>query len=166
MKNPRPFPARDLVVCHACSTAWGWKSPIQPDGGEGLAQAQGRHREVGSEGSARQTRALTYRNQIGGNRSRTSGQLIAKSISIKGSGRRSGRAAGKAVELTMGGLRRALGSGVPRKLAEGRAIVSERVAEVSRGHSRQVLPARSIATLTRKGRNGQGSHGRSSLVKA
>ncbi len=35
---------------------------------------------------------------------RTSGRLIAKSISIKGQGCRSGRAAGKAIELTWGGL--------------------------------------------------------------
>src|ERR1700694_5194532 len=25
-------------VRRACATAWGWKSPAQPDGGEGLAQ--------------------------------------------------------------------------------------------------------------------------------
>jgi hypothetical protein len=31
----------DLVVCPACSIAWGWKSPIQPDGGEGLAEHKG-----------------------------------------------------------------------------------------------------------------------------
>ena len=30
-----------LVVCPACSIAWGWKSPIQPDGGEGLAKHKG-----------------------------------------------------------------------------------------------------------------------------
>src|SRR6516225_6783535 len=30
-----------LVVCPACSLAWGWKSPIQPDGGEGLAKHKG-----------------------------------------------------------------------------------------------------------------------------
>lgn len=37
---------------------------------------------------------------------RTSGQRVAKSISIKGQNCRSGRAAGKAIELTWGGLRR------------------------------------------------------------
>ena len=31
----------DLVVCPACSIAWGWKSLIQPDGGEGLAKHKG-----------------------------------------------------------------------------------------------------------------------------
>src|SRR5215471_19401894 len=30
-----------LVVCPACSIAWGWKSLIQPDGGEGLAKHKG-----------------------------------------------------------------------------------------------------------------------------
>src|SRR4029077_4718622 len=29
-------PSADIVVCPACSIAWGWKSPVQPDGGEGL----------------------------------------------------------------------------------------------------------------------------------
>src|SRR6202030_53897 len=29
------------VVCPACSIAWGWKSPVQPDGGEGLAKHKG-----------------------------------------------------------------------------------------------------------------------------
>src|SRR5215468_109725 len=30
-----------LVVCPACSIAWGWKSLIRPDGGEGLAKHKG-----------------------------------------------------------------------------------------------------------------------------
>jgi hypothetical protein len=30
-----------LVVCRACSTAWGCKSPTQPDGGEVLAKRKG-----------------------------------------------------------------------------------------------------------------------------
>jgi hypothetical protein len=41
---------------------------------------------------------------------RTSGQLIAKSISIKDAKRRSGNCARKATELTPGGLRRVPGS--------------------------------------------------------
>ena len=53
-----------------------------------------------------QNRDLTNRNRIGGILGRTSGRLIAKSISIKDQGCRSGRAAGKAIELTQGGLRR------------------------------------------------------------
>src|SRR5207237_9789599 len=34
-------PRSGFVVCPACSIAWGWKSPIQPDGGEGLAKHKG-----------------------------------------------------------------------------------------------------------------------------
>jgi hypothetical protein len=61
---------------------------------------------VASEGSVEQTRDLTNRKRILGIPGRTSGQRIAKSISIKGQGCRSGRRAGKAIELTWGGLRR------------------------------------------------------------
>jgi hypothetical protein len=42
----------------------------------------------------------------------------------------------------------------------------DRGAEVSRGHSRHDPPARSIGTLTRKGRNSQESQGRSDMLKA
>ena len=42
----------------------------------------------------------------------------------------------------------------------------DRGAEVSRRQSRHGLPARSIETLTRKGRNSQGSQGRSVMLKA
>jgi hypothetical protein len=35
------FASGDKVVCPACSIAWGWKSPVQPDGGEGLAKHKG-----------------------------------------------------------------------------------------------------------------------------
>jgi hypothetical protein len=59
---------------------------------------------VASEGSAEQNRGLTNRNRISGIPGRTSGQRVAKSISIKGPGCRSGRRAGKAIELTWGGL--------------------------------------------------------------
>src|ERR687888_2515639 len=69
-----------------------------------------------SEGSAEQNRDLTNRNRIRGIPGRTSGRLTAKSTSIKGQGCRSGRAAGKAIELTGGGLRRVPASelGKPR----------------------------------------------------
>jgi hypothetical protein len=60
---------------------------------------------VASEGSAEQSRDLTNRNRMRGILDRTSGPLIAKSSSIKGRGCRSGRDAGKAIELTWGGLR-------------------------------------------------------------
>jgi hypothetical protein len=29
------------IVCRTCSTAWGWKSPAQPGGGEGLEKRKG-----------------------------------------------------------------------------------------------------------------------------
>jgi len=58
-----------------------------------------------SEGSAEQNRDLTNRNRIRGIPSRTSVRRIAKSTSIKDQGCRSGRGAGKAIELTQGGLR-------------------------------------------------------------
>jgi hypothetical protein len=52
-----------------------------------------------------QNRDLTNRKRIRGISGRTSGRLIAKSISIKGQSCRSDRDAGKAIELTQGGLR-------------------------------------------------------------
>src|SRR6516162_7393250 len=87
------------VVCPACSIAWGWKSPVQPDGGEGLAKHKGGRREAASEGSAEQNRGLTDRNRIGGILGRTSGQRVAKSISIKGQVCRSGRVRGRRSDL-------------------------------------------------------------------
>ena len=59
---------------------------------------------MASEGSAAQNRGLTNRNRISGILGRTSGRLTAKSQSINGQGCRSGRGAGKAIELTWGGL--------------------------------------------------------------
>ena len=53
-----------------------------------------------------QNRDLTNRKRISGIPGRTSGRLITKSISIKDQGCRSGRGAGKAIELTWGDLRR------------------------------------------------------------
>jgi hypothetical protein len=61
---------------------------------------------VAFEGSAEQNRDLTGRNRIRGIPGPTSGQRIAKSTSIKDQGCRSGRRAGKAIELTWGDLRR------------------------------------------------------------
>ena len=37
----RLLPRSGLVVCRACSTAWGCKSPAQPDGGEVRAKRKG-----------------------------------------------------------------------------------------------------------------------------
>ena len=93
---------------------------------------------MASEGSVEQNRGLTNRNRISGISGRTSGLLIAKSISIKGQGCRSGRGAGKAIELTWGGLRRVPSSelGKPRgdptaaqKSADG--IVGQAVGKAS-----------------------------------
>ena len=70
------------------------------------------------------------KNQIRGIQCRTSGLLIAKSISIKGTGCRSGGCAWKAVELSSGGLLH-----VPESGLRVEAIHSDRVAEVSSGHS-------------------------------
>jgi hypothetical protein len=54
------------------------------------SEAQGRHREVGSEGSVEQRYGPMDKNWIGGLRRRTSEQLIAKSVSIKDAGGKSG----------------------------------------------------------------------------
>ena len=54
------------------------------------SKAQGRHREVGSEGSVEQTRGPMDKNRIGGLRRRASEQMIAKPMSIKGAGGKSG----------------------------------------------------------------------------
>ena len=35
------LPRSGLVACRACSTAWGCKSPAQPDGGEVRAKRKG-----------------------------------------------------------------------------------------------------------------------------
>jgi len=61
---------------------------------------------------------------------RTSGQLIAKSISIKGAKRRSGGCAQKVAELTPGDLLRVASA---TEVVERRP---DRGAEVSRGHIR------------------------------
>ena len=51
-----------------------------------------------------QTHEPMYKNRIRGIRCRTSGQVIAKSISIKGTGCKFGGCVRKAVELTSGDL--------------------------------------------------------------
>src|SRR6202163_1810750 len=76
---------------------------------------------------------------------RTSGQRIAKSISIKGAKRRSGGCAPKAIELTPGDLLRV----VPRT-TEGSERPPDRGAEVSRRHSRSAVGKASEALHGRK----------------
>ncbi len=87
---------------------------------------------MASEGSVEQTRDLTNRNRIGGILGRTSGRRIAKSISIKGQGCRSGRAAGKAAGLTWGGLCRVPTSGLSKP--QGELIAAQESAEGIVGH--------------------------------
>ncbi len=70
-----------------------------------LAKRKGGRREAASEGSVEQNRDLTNRNRIRGSLGWTSGSLIAKSISTKGHGCKSGRRAVKAAGLTPGDLR-------------------------------------------------------------
>ena len=68
------------------------------------SEAQGRHREVGSEGSVEQGYGLMDKNRIGGLRRRTSWQLTTKSVSIKSAGGKSGGRVSKAVGLIAGDL--------------------------------------------------------------
>ena len=118
-------------ACRACPPVWRCKSSTQPDGGEGLAKRKGGHREVASEGSVEQRREPMHKNRIEGERDRTSERKVAKSVSVKGHGRRSGGCAPKAVGLTPGGLRRC-----PERGTEGTERDPERGAGVSRRHSR------------------------------
>ena len=92
-----------------------------------LARTQGRRREAGSEGSVEQSRDLTNRNRVLGSPGRTSGQLPAKSISIKGPSCRSGRCAVKAVKLTSGDLRRVSETGLRKP--RGNHIAAQKSAE-------------------------------------
>jgi hypothetical protein len=68
------------------------------------AQGQESRREAAPERSAEQRREPMNKNRIRGRQGRTSGREIAKSISIKGTGCKSGGCAPKAVELTPGDL--------------------------------------------------------------
>lgn len=93
-------------VCPACLIAWECKSPIQPDGGEGLAKRKGIHCEMVSEGSVEQNRDLTDRNRIRGSQGRDE-RAKGREVPIhQGAGCKFGRCAGKAIGLTWGGLYR------------------------------------------------------------
>ena len=76
-----------------------------------------------------QTYEPMYKNRIGGIRCRTSGQVIAKSISIKGTGCKSGGCVRKAVELTSGDLLlvRDTGLRIERLILTGRQKSAEGV---------------------------------------
>jgi hypothetical protein len=107
-------------VCRACFITWRCKSSTQPDGGEGLAEAKGYRCKAGSEGRRRQRHGPMYKNRIRRER-RAIGQMTEKPISIKGVERKSGGRVLKVLELTSGGLRRAVGrcENTPESAAEG-----------------------------------------------
>ena len=63
------------------------------------SEAQGRHRELGSEGSVEQRYGPMYKNWI-----RTSWQLTTKSVSIKDAGGKFSGRVSKAIELIAGEL--------------------------------------------------------------
>ena len=67
---------------------------------------KGCRREAGSEGSVEQRCEPMNKNRIRGASAGRAGNVIAKSISIKGAKRRSGGCAPKAIELTPGDLLR------------------------------------------------------------
>lgn len=67
-------------------------------------EAQGRHREVGSEGSVDQRYEPTGRNWIMRRQGRESQREMTKPISIKGRKRKSSGCVLKVCELTPGGL--------------------------------------------------------------
>ena len=68
------------------------------------SEAQGRHREVGSEGSVEQRYGPMDKNWIGGLGRRTSWALTTKSVSIKDAGGKSSGRVSKAAELIAGDL--------------------------------------------------------------
>jgi hypothetical protein len=87
-----------------------------------------------------QTYEPMYKNRIRGIRCRTSGHVTAKSISIKGTGCKSGGCVRKAVELTSGGL-----SFVPESGLRGeRSILTERQKSAEGVVGTQVLKARTV----------------------
>jgi len=118
-------------------------------------EAQGRHREVGSEGSVERTRGARNTNRIRGvtvlGRVGTRPQSPP---SAKGLFCKSGVDARTGLRLTPGELREALGSGVPRKVAEGGESFSDRPAAVSRGHSPYRLPIGKARTVAKGSASG------------
>jgi hypothetical protein len=94
------------------------------------SEAQGRRREVGSEGSVEQRYGPMYKNRIRGLRRRTSWQMTTKSVSIKDAGGKSGGRVSKAVELIAGELLPCHGF-----VTEGGVIHPDPAAAVSSGRS-------------------------------
>jgi len=96
-----------------------------------------------------QTYEPMYKNRIRGIRCRTSGQVIAKSISIKGTGCKFGGCVRKAVELTSGDLPFVPESG----LRVERSILTGRQKSAAGVVVRQRMKAQ---TVLRKEGNGSG----------
>jgi hypothetical protein len=93
-----------------------------------------------------QTHEPMYKHRIRGIRCRTSWQLTTKSISIKGTGCKSGGGVRKAVELTSGDLPLVPESGLRRKrfLLTGRQKSAEGVvAKMARESGKERRPERS-----------------------
>ena len=90
-----------------------------------------------------QTHEPMYKNRIRGIGCRTSGHMIAKSISIKGTGCKSGGCVRKAVELTSGDLPfvRESGLRVERSILTGRQKSAAGVV-VTRVMKAQTVPVR------------------------
>src|SRR5438132_10577089 len=88
---------------------------------------KGYRREARSEGSAKQRCEPMNKNRDTRRQRRTSGQRIAKSISIKGAKRRSGGCAPKAIELTPGDLPRVASWRLRR--SRGRLTAGQKSAE-------------------------------------
>jgi hypothetical protein len=95
---------------------------------------------MGSERSVEQRREPMDKNRIRGIRCRTSWQLTTKSISIKGTGCKSGGCALTAVELTSGDLPFVLHSGLRAK----RFVLSGRQKSAEGVLGTQVLKARTV----------------------
>src|SRR5659263_97784 len=128
-------PLPHFIVCRACPTAWGCKSPGQPDGGEGLAKRKGviarcRLKEAWSKTATRWTRT-GYEASMAGRVSNVSrSPYPSKATAVNPAGvrrRRSGlpREVSGLVPLLQGGL------------TEPRGTANE-AREVSRGHSREI----------------------------
>ena len=93
-----------------------------------------------------QTHEPMYKHRIRGIRCRTSWQLTTKSISIKGTGCKSGGCVRKAVEFTSGGLPFVLDSGlrVERSILTGRQKSAEGVVvKIARESGQERRPERS-----------------------
>ena len=87
-----------------------------------------------------QTYEPMYKNRIRGIRCRTSGQVIAKSISIKGTGCKFGGCVRKAVELTSGDLPFVSDS----RLRVEQSILTGRQKSAEGVLGREVLKARTV----------------------